>query len=584
MYHVIDGSTHVDDPKTNETTLLANFWAEITQETSYVDGKTQQKFLNIKGGNKDEDFAEVTVAADKFQAMSWVTPEWGVRAVIQPGMGAKDSLRTAIQLESTSAKRITIYMHTGWTKIGKLWTYLHSKGGINKGGNDTSIQVHLPAELSNFAFSNPKSDDSIKPHIRNSLAIMNIAPPTIVWPLLGACYRSAMGKADFAIHLAGKTGTFKTELCSLIQSHFGVEMDARNCPGSWSSTANALEAQAFLLQHTIFVVDDFVPTGTSWQVRQLEKTADQLLRGQGNQAGRSRMRDNSTLQTTFYPRGIILSSGEDIPTGMSIRARMFMIEIAPNDVSLPKLSELQKARPSFSIAMANFIKWLAMCNVKKMNHEAKKMAEQIRDENLAIGHARTPSIIGDLCVGAFFFLKFANVYKAIDDDEFKFAYQLAKESIIDQATMQKQYLETADPVDQFISTLVSMLASRVCHCRTRDGGVPNNAQMLGFEEKEIAGGMSDFKAGGNLIGWVDDDDDTLFLNADICYEMIKRHAKGGLTITKQTMIRRLKDAGRIKRNDANRSRNTIRINCQSAPRTCIALGLKETLKIEEVVE
>ena len=44
----------------------------------------------------------------------------------------------------------------------------------------------------------------------------------------------------------------------------------------------------------------------------------------GNQAGRARLTDTSNLQQTFYPRGVIFSTGEDTPEGHSVRARMMI--------------------------------------------------------------------------------------------------------------------------------------------------------------------------------------------------------------------------------------------------------------------
>lgn len=577
-YLVLDESTFKETDKESE--LLANFNAQITQETRYLDGINSMSFLTIQGRTKDEEFEPITIQAEKFAAMAWVTPNWGVRAVMQPGQGIKEDLRTQIQLASQKAVKKTIYTCTGWTKVNSKWTYLHAGGGISETGNDPKISVQLPAELSRFNLPSVKLDKSLTSHIRCSLNLIHLGPHRIMWPLLAAAYRTAIGSCDYALHLAGKTGTFKTEISSLIQSHFGQDMDSRKLPGNWSSTANALEAQAFKLKNAIFVVDDFVPTGTGWQLRQLQKTADQLLRGQGNQAGRARLSDTSNLQTTMYPRGCILSSGEDVPEGHSIRARMFIIETTPGDISLEKLSAMQKCRPSFALSMAGFIRWLASSNLQEMRNVCGEMTGNWRDANLSVGHTRTPSTLGNLISGAFFFLQYAMLLKAIDQPERDFLFELATNSITDAANMQTTYLETADPVETFISTLQLMLASKMCHLRTRDGGIPENPEALGYEKKML-GNLPDFSPKGPLIGWVDDTIDELYLDASNAVELIKKAARGGLALTKQTMITRLKDAHLLKRRDTQRGRNTIRINCQSIPKTCIALSLSETLSTKE---
>ena len=54
-------------------------------------------------------------------------------------------------------------------------------------------------------------------------------------------YRAALGKVDFSVFLAGKTGVFKTALAALCQQHFGSAMDASSLPTNFASTGNALQ-------------------------------------------------------------------------------------------------------------------------------------------------------------------------------------------------------------------------------------------------------------------------------------------------------------------------------------------------------
>jgi hypothetical protein len=68
-----------------------------------------------------------------------------------------------------------------------------------------------------------------------------------------------LGNADFALHLAGETGAFKSELAALHQQHFGCGMNRENLPAAWSSTGNALEVLAFHAKDALLVIDDFAP-------------------------------------------------------------------------------------------------------------------------------------------------------------------------------------------------------------------------------------------------------------------------------------------------------------------------------------
>ena len=50
---------------------------------------------------------------------------------------------------------------------------------------------------------------------------------------------------------------------------------------------------------------------------------------QGNNAGRQRMRADTTLRPPKPPRCLILSSGEEVPRGQSLRARTVITELVP---------------------------------------------------------------------------------------------------------------------------------------------------------------------------------------------------------------------------------------------------------------
>ena len=389
MYHFSDKGIFRGH---GESDQITNFTAEITHQIVIHDGMNKVTTLMIKGECRQKKLPPIEVAAENFAAMAWIPRLWGIEPIIMPVGNAERDARAAIQMAS-EPKTVNVYKHTGWTKIGKKDVYLHGGGSISERGNDPKTRVELPADLSRF-YLEPDSD--LAEHsFRASLECRHIGPLKTMWPMILTTYRAAIMPADFGLHLAGKTGTFKTEICALMQSHYGPNMDSRSLPGSWSSTANALEAQAFFAKNAILVVDDFVPNGTAWQVRTLQKTADQLMRGQGNQQGRARLSDRTTLQQTYYPRGIIMSTGEDVPEGHSIRARMVILELSPGDINVDRLTDSQADRDQFSNAMAHYIGWLALNRTEQMGRH-KEVAIKVRDDNRELGHARTPAVLGQL--------------------------------------------------------------------------------------------------------------------------------------------------------------------------------------------
>lgn len=519
------------------------------------------------------DLPETKVNAKDFSGLGWVMPAWGIRCVISPGGSVKEDIRTAVQLQS-NPKVTTVYKHVGWTQTEKGPTYIHAGGGITAKGNDPSIRVQLPQELSRYDLSN--SSDP-KAAVSASLNLGRLGPADVTWPLLIATYTPVLGPVDFAIHVTGRTGTFKSEVASLFQSHYGAGMDARHLPGSWSSTANALEAQAFIVKNAPFVLDDFVPAGTSWQVRAYQQTADKIIRAQGNQAGRARLTDTSNLQSTMYPRGIIISTGEDTPEGHSVRARMMIAELSPGDIDAKKLTVAQQNRPLYSAAVASFIQWQAANQANPTGE-----AESIRTRVLDIGHSRTPSMVGRLLATINIMSEWLRSAGLLDDKKVIAFQKEAEAGVMKAAHGQQQYLESADPVDMFTSGLRQIFGVGLGHVRTLNGGIPRNATMLGWVKENDDTEVPTFKSRGPCIGWVNWQAGELYLDLNVGYALVKKVAGNELTLTKQTLQKRLKDAGLITRSDEARQRNTVRVTAENHPRQVLCLALGKVLESQEV--
>lgn len=540
---------------------------------------TSETTLTIEGERPDPDeegksipLPATDVPSTSFGGLQWVMQAWGVSCVIQPGSSIKDDLRTAIQL-SSRPKVNTVYKALGWTTIDGKRAYLHAGGAITAKGNDDSVTVQLPEELSCYDLT---TDVDGKTGFLSSISLINLAPKDVAWPLWAACYAPLFGPVDFATHLTGRSGTFKSELISLFQSHFGPDMDARHLPGSWSSTGNALEAQAYYARNAPFVIDDFIPAGTSWQVRAYQTTADKVIRAQGNQSGRARLTDTSNLQKAMYPRGIVMSTGEDTPEGHSVRARMLIMELSPGDIDPKILTKAQGVRENFVGAIAALAQYLC-----KNPIDLKDRAIKIRNANLTIGHTRTPPMIGRLIATAEAVISWAiesgYVSKATGDK----LKADATRSIMKAGENQSTFLEAADPVEMFLNAFRQVLQGTKGHIRTINGGVPRDATMLGWTEVGN-GDIPTYKPNGPCIGWIDWDADEVFLEVNVGFNEVKKAAGNEMTLTKQTMIKRLKESGALTRTDDGRQRNTVRVTADGHPRLVLALAITKAIQTQEV--
>jgi hypothetical protein len=292
---------------------LANFDARVLANISLDDGVNTTRSVELTGRLADgRTLRTIRVASPDFQQMKWVIDQWGTQAVVEAGQGKRDHLRAAIQHLSPAAPERTVYAHTGWRQVDGRWVYLHGGGAIGADGPVPGIDVELPG-LRHYRLPAPPTGDAEREAVRASLRLRDVAPDCITMPLLAATYRAALGTADFSVVLAGTTGVGKSELTALPQQHHGPAMDARHLPASWESTENALERQAFVAKDALLTIDDFKPKGGPGKVNALHLKADRVLRGQGNNTGRARLDANLSERPATPPRGLILSSGEDIP-------------------------------------------------------------------------------------------------------------------------------------------------------------------------------------------------------------------------------------------------------------------------------
>ena len=387
---------------------LCNFNAYLVGEKVLDDGFEKTSVFEIAGTRQNgQPLPAVQVPAAQFARLSWVTNHWGAQAVTFAGQGNQDHIRTAIQLLSGEVPREVVYAYLGWQKIDGEWIYLHGGGGIGKDGKMRALSVSLgDGRMKDYILPEPPTGDQLKKALRASLRLLELAPVRIMFSLIAATYRAPLGEIvpiDFSILLAGSTGTQKTELSAQVQAHFGAGFHGKNLPGNWYGTANALEKQAFSAKDAIFTVDDFAPAGTTSEVQSMHSKADRLLRGQGNRTGRARMKADGTLRHEYYPRGLILTSGEDIPQGQSLRGRMMILELTKGDVNLDILSEVQRAAADglLAQAMSAYLQWLAM-NFDRLKEELPDLQREYRTmarERLPHVHDRTPEIVASLLSG-----------------------------------------------------------------------------------------------------------------------------------------------------------------------------------------
>src|SRR5207237_1059993 len=76
-------------------------------------------------------------------------------------------------------------------------------------------------------------------------------------------------------------------------------------------------------------------------------------------AGRARMNSDLTLRAVYRPRALLISTGEQLPDGQSVLARLVTVEVRRPDIAMDSLNRAQAERAQYGSAMAGYIAWLA---------------------------------------------------------------------------------------------------------------------------------------------------------------------------------------------------------------------------------
>jgi hypothetical protein len=562
-YRIADGTmVRVAQNKNgSEIIPLTNFIATIERDIREDNAVEITRFFGIEAILRERTISFI-IPASQLSSMNWPIEHIGPAAIVYPNQ--KDWARAAVQSLSLNIREETIFTHTGWRKVGDAVLYLHAAGAIGAAGAVTNIHVRLSGPLGHYELELPNSEKELIEAIRASLRIIGLAKHAehITYVLLAAVYRACLRGCDFTLWICGPTGVFKTEVAALAQQHFGPAMNARHLPGNFSSTGNSLEVLAFGAKDALLVIDDFAPQGGLQDVARYHAAADRILRAAGNNQGRGRLSSDARLRETKQSRGLIISTGEDLPKSQSIRGRTFMVEVAQGDIDASALTKCQADAASgvYARAMAGFIQFIA-ARYDKVQSEYSGLFAARRDKATR-AHPRTPAIVADLDLGFKLFLDFGVAAGAITDAERERQAKRCWAALEKVARAQRVRQEASEPAHRFLELLRASILSFAAHVASLDGANPLNAAQWGWR-KTVIGDCERWAGAGKCIGWLDGSN--LYLEPTASYLVAQEVGRGTgepLVVSERTLRRRLHENGLLASVDATRETLTVRKRVQ----------------------
>jgi hypothetical protein len=258
------------------------------------------------------------------------------------------------------------------------------------------------------------------------------------------------------------------------------------------------------------------------------------------------MRSDTSIRPAKEPRGLTLSTGEEIPPGLSQVARVWLVEQAKDAVTEDRLTAAQDAAELLSGAMAGYLRWLAP-RMREMRPQLRSEVKELRSAYQA-AHRRTSEIAASLEIGWRRFLAFALECGAVTDPERAEMEGQVRAALLGGAAVQARHQQEVNPVQLYVSGLSGALAAGAVHVSTFDDKPPAAAGAWGWRPRAGMGLVDDggtdqrvWEPRGDRVGWIDGDN--LYLLPEAAYKAAAAQHRDGLGIAEVALRQRLHDAG-----------------------------------------
>lgn len=521
---------------------LANFSAVIERYTLDYDSPdsepTRTNVLSMVVG--DGQPFRFEVPADRFEHMDWVGTTQVPTASVIGGRRERDELRVLIQ-RASAPKKVRRNRFIGWLRDGDEWIYVHAAGAIGANGAVEGMLAAPPKPVDRFALPPPPEGDDLARCARAVVDLLNVNPATVSVPIVAAAFRAALGPTRCTVHVAGSPGSGKSMMAALAQQFFGACMHREHLPCSWADGSTALGIQKALTRcgDAVMVIDDLQVQGDGSDARVLGMPKA-IIQGHYNRSAPLKLQQTGTEREGSVSRCLILSTGEVIPAGDSLRQRIIAITL--DQPITPMLDDTGNGLEQRALdgelagAMAAFIRWLAPTMTKVRASLRRSEVEAARSWGLGATH-RAASLFGALAVGLDMAFAWLAEIGALDDTEVVEHRARARTALARVAAENAEHVAAENPATRFLGHLRSALLSGACHITLFDGRAPPNPQLFGWRSTSQMSSATpplpgstppapEMGPSGRCVGFVDGDlaSGNVYLNAEHAFAEVRAHA------------------------------------------------------------
>lgn len=274
-------------------------------------------------------------------------------------------------------------------------------------------------------------------------------------------------------------------------------------------------------------------------------------------------------------------TGEDIPNGKSLRARMMTIEVREGDIDGRQLKICQRAGKEGLLAtfLATWIQWLAPQRDQVLV-ELAACQESWKDSPGPDGmHRRTYMAKRELGFAFSKFMDFLRDEQLANQSQMLLLENNSGFSLEEVAFGQQQHVADVDVIEQFVSLLSAAFVARLIHLE--DCNVPGppeqDPRLWGFTLRIVRGEdnkeIEVWTPNGRRVGWVDDD--YVYFDPVLMYGVLKKislEAGKSFPFTEHILRKRLVERG-FAIPDVGRQKNLQRITVDGERREVLKIDI-----------
>lgn len=279
--------------------------------------------------------------------------------------------------------------------------------------------------------------------------------------------------------------------------------------------------------------------------------------------------------------------GKTVPKGVSLRARLLIVELARGDVDLPTLSALQQAARAGELAqaMAGFLQWLAgrMDDLKaSLPDKVRALRDKTLAEGWAVSHPRAAEMHASLFVGAGLFLaRYAVEIGALTAEEANTTLNRYSAALKEALQRQGDFVKESDEGERFLALLRAALSSGRAHLADSNTQGPPDVRAHGWGWRGAPDNPDDkglMRAMGDGIGWVCAKAGQAWLNPDAAYaaaQGLAREQGETLTTSAPSLWRMFQERGWLAAVESSKSgkpRTTVKRTIAGTEKRCLVLS------------